>query len=80
MDEGNSMKPTLSKLGSRLKALCDQTMASRQPIRICRRSGEDVVLVAADEFDSLVETVHLLSSPKNAARLLTALARACRRE
>ena len=73
------MKTTLSKLGSRLKAFCDRTVARRQPIRIHRRNGEDVVLVAADEFDSLVETVHLLSSPKNAARLLTALARARRK-
>jgi len=32
--------------------------------------------LAADEFDSWNETVHLLSSPANAARLLEALARA----
>jgi antitoxin YefM len=31
---------------------------------------------AADELRSLIETVHLLRSPKNAERLLRALARA----
>ena len=51
-------------------------MANREPIRVRRRSGEDVVLLAADEYDSLAETAHLLSSPRNAARLLEALARA----
>jgi len=34
------------------------------------------VLVAADEYDGLIETAHLLRSPANAERLLTALAQA----
>ncbi len=33
-------------------------------------------MIAADELASLLETVHLLRSPANAKRLLTALARA----
>jgi antitoxin YefM len=33
-------------------------------------------MIAADELQSLMETAHLLRSPKNAERLLTALARA----
>jgi len=41
-----------------------------------RRHGGAGALVAADELQSLMETAHLLRSPKNAARLLTALARA----
>ena len=38
-----------------------------------------MVLIAADEYEGLLETVHLLRSPANAARLLAALecARAC---
>jgi antitoxin YefM len=35
-----------------------------------------VALVSADELESLVETAHLLRSPKNAKRLITALQRA----
>jgi antitoxin YefM len=45
-----------------------------------QRSGDNLVLLAADEYDRLAETAHLLASPKNAARLLTALARARRRK
>jgi len=37
---------------------------------------EDVALIAASELESLLETAHLLRSPRNAERLLTALARA----
>ncbi len=72
------METTLSQLRGKLKSYCDQAVANRQAIRVRRRKGGDVVLVAADEFDSLAETVHLLSSPQNASRLLTALARARR--
>ena len=43
-----------------------------------RRNGHDVVLLSADEYDSLAETARLLASPQNAARLLAALARARR--
>ncbi len=67
---------TLSRLRGRLKSYCDRAVADREPIRVRRRNGEDVVLLAADEFDSWNETIHLLSSPANAARLLEALARA----
>ena len=44
------------------------------------RGSEDVVLVAAAELRSLMETAHLLRSPKNTQRLLTALLRAQNQE
>jgi antitoxin YefM len=37
-------------------------------------------MVPADELMGLMETAHLLRSPKNARRLLTALQRAVRRK
>ncbi len=46
---------------------------------IQRREAEDVALIAADELESILETAHLLHSPKNAERLLTALRRAQQR-
>ena len=72
------METTFSKLRAKLKSYCDQAVAEREPIRVRRRNNGDVVLLAADEYDSLAATAHLLSSPKNAARLLAALARARR--
>ena len=59
-----------------LASLCDQVAATREPVIIRRRNAEDVALISAAELASLMETAHLLRSPKNARRLLTALSRA----
>lgn len=56
--------------------LCDEVASTREPVIIKRRGAEDVALVSADELSSLIETAHLLRSPKNTERLLTALTRA----
>ena len=48
----------------------------REAVIISRRGHDDVALVAADELVGLLETAHLLRSPANARRLLTALHRA----
>ncbi|MBI4583188.1 MAG: type II toxin-antitoxin system prevent-host-death family antitoxin [Planctomycetes bacterium] len=67
---------SFSNLRAKLKSYCDRAVADREPILVRRRKGDDVVILAADEFESLQETAHLLASPKNAARLLSALSRA----
>jgi antitoxin YefM len=56
-----------------LATLLDEALSSREPIVIHRRGHADVALVAADELASLEETAHLLRSPANARRLLSAL-------
>ena len=61
-------------------ALCEKVSSTREPVIIRRRNAEDVALVSAAELESLLETAHLLRSPKNAQRLLAALARAQRNE
>jgi len=67
---------TYSKARASLATLCNRVEADRDVILIQRRGREDVALIAASELSSLMETAHLLRSPKNAERLLTALARA----
>ena len=59
-----------------LARLLDRVVEERDVVYIRRRSRERVALVAADELASLMETAHLLRSPKNASRLLGALRRA----
>lgn len=59
-----------------LASLCDDVAETREAVIIHRRGARDVALVAADELESLTETAHLLRSPKNAKRLVTALQRA----
>ena len=48
----------------------------REVVVVRRRGRASVALVAADELSSLMETAHLLRSPANARRLLSALRRA----
>jgi antitoxin YefM len=45
-----------------------------------RRNGANVALIAETELNALLATAHLLRSPKNAARLASALERAHREE
>ena len=56
-----------------LATLCDQVALNRDVAIITRRGAEDVALIAAAELNAMLETLHLLRSPKNAERLLTAL-------
>ncbi len=41
---------------------------------ITRRDGDDTVVMSLEFFNSLMETVHLLKSPANAAHLERAIA------
>lgn len=59
----------------RLASVWDQAVASREPVVIDRRGHESVVLVPAGEWRGMLETAHLLRSPANARRLLSALNR-----
>ena len=67
---------TYTQARARLAALCDAVTDNREVVIIQRRGAEDVALVSAAELEGLMETAHLLRSPKNAERLLQALARA----
>ena len=62
-----------------LARLCSQVIEDRETVIINRRGSEDVALISAAELSSLMETAHLLRSPKNAQRLLKALNRALSR-
>jgi antitoxin YefM len=56
-----------------LKAVLDKVVAGRAPIAIARQRGEGAVLISESEWASIEETLHLLSSPRNAKRLLDAV-------
>ena len=69
-------KTTYSNARQSFCTLWDEAISTREPIFITRRGAENVALISADELTSIMETVHLLRSPENARRLLTALNRA----
>ena len=67
---------TCTQARASLASLCKDVTNDNDYVIITRRGHEDVALISASELSSLIETAHLLSSPKNAARLATALNRA----
>ena len=67
---------TYTRAQARLASLLDQVTKNREVVVIRRRGAEDVALIAADELAGILETAHLLRSPKNARQLLSALNRA----
>ena len=71
-----TIETTYTQAREQLKTLMDRAVDDREVILVRRRSGDAVAMIAADELQSLSETAHLLRSPKNAERLLAALARA----
>ncbi len=67
---------TYSQARANLAELMTTASENKEVILINRRNAEDVALISSSELSSLIETVHLLRSPKNAQRLLTSLNRA----
>lgn len=64
-----------SELRANLATVWDRVIANRETAIVHRRGAEDVAIMPASELRGLLETAHLLRSPRNAMRLLTALQR-----
>jgi antitoxin YefM len=67
---------TYTNLRQSLASVLDRVANDHEVVIIRRKGDKNVAMVPADELAGLVETAHLLRSPKNAQRLLTALRRA----
>ena len=75
-----AVQTTYSDARANLASLLDRVTDDREIVIISRRGAEDVAVIAASELSGLLETAHLLRSPKNAERLLTSLNRALSRK
>ena len=58
---------------NRLKSVLDKTVEDADIAIITRRNAEDAVVMSLDYYNSLMETVYLLTSPANAAHLATSI-------
>ena len=67
---------TYSSLRENLATVLDQVVDQQDTVIVRRRGARDVALIPASELAGLMETAHLLRSPRNARRLMTALRRA----
>lgn len=65
---------TYTDARNNLASTMDRVVEDRDPAIITRTGREGVVMVSQGEWDAIQETLHLLSSPKNASRLHDAIA------
>lgn len=59
-----------------LRAVLDQVVDDADVTVIVRRDAPDAAVMSFDHYTSLMETVHLLSSPANAAHLARSIQQA----
>lgn len=60
--------------------LMDKVSNDHYIVLVNRRDGENVAMIAESDLSSLMETVYLLRSPKNARRLFEAIERSKERD
>ena len=58
---------SFSQARNTLKSVLDNVVNDAECTIITRRNAEDAVVMSLDSYNSLMETVHLLKSPANAA-------------
>jgi antitoxin YefM len=62
-----------TELRTRLASYMDEVCDSRAPLLVTRQNARSVVMIAEDEYEAIMETLHLLRSPANATRLLQSI-------
>ncbi len=63
-----------SELRQNLARYMDEVVDSHAPVIVTRQGGRgNVVMISEEEFEGWRETVHLLSSPRNADRLMRSI-------
>ena len=65
---------TFSDARASLKTVMDDVCKDHNPTVITRVNGEHVVMLSLADFNSMEETMYLLSSPKNVSRLMESIA------
>lgn len=67
---------TLKDAKRNLSRLIEQVLADAEPRIVVTETGEQVVLMPLDEFNSWKETLYLLGNPANAANLRRSISEA----
>lgn len=63
-----------SQARNELSGLLDQIARDHVAVEIVRCDKPSAIVMDKSEYEGMMETIHLLSSPVNAARLLNAIA------
>ena len=62
-----------SELRNNLASYMEEVCDDRAPLVVTRQNARSVVIMSEQDYEGLMETVHLLKSPANAARLLRSI-------
>ncbi len=65
-----------SLISQEIPSVIADLLAKGEAVQLKQVEGEPLVLMSLDEYNSLMETVHLMSSPENARRLKESFAQA----
>ena len=68
-----TIQATYSNARANFAKLLNTVSDDHEVVVIDRRGKESVVMISLSELDGLSETAHLLRSPKNARRLMSAI-------
>ena len=63
-----------SEFRQHMKSFLDAVIKTHKPLFITRKHGEELVVISKEDYTSMEETLYLLSSPKNAERLMESIA------
>jgi antitoxin YefM len=63
-----------TKARAQLAKTMDDVCENHEPVIITRSGEESVVMISLEDYKALEETAYLLRSPKNARRLIEAIA------
>jgi antitoxin YefM len=62
-----------SELRTNLASCMEKVCDDRAPLVVTRQNARSVVIMSEQDYEGLMETVHVLKSPANAARLLRSI-------
>jgi antitoxin YefM len=65
---------TFTDARASLKEVMDRAIQDQEEVTITRRKGEAVVVISLENWSSIRETLHLLSTPANTAALRRSIA------
>ena len=64
---------SVNKFRENLKAFVEQIVTEHTPLKITRRSGEDFVIISADDWDREQETLYVLQNNSLMKQIANAL-------
>ncbi|MCX6148382.1 MAG: type II toxin-antitoxin system Phd/YefM family antitoxin [Candidatus Kapabacteria bacterium] len=69
----NMLSANYSELRSGLKQFLDKVEENNETLIIKRSKGKGTVMISLEEYNSIIETLHLLSSKNNAKRIFESI-------